>query len=283
MALHKNIGYANNHIIHSFEYADAAARGAASLSAGDIGKVARQLDDGSFWVLITNPGTWIAIASPGASPVATSRQIISGTGLTGGGDLSADRTLNVVANADGSIVANANDIQVGILATDAQHGVRGGGTQHSNVVAAGAAGFMTGADKTKLDNLPTTPKTDTFIFGNDQVATSTTARFLVPGYSETTAPTVAPSFRVPTAGTIRNLRVRHNTVGVGAATITYTLRKNGANQTLTCGMAATGSDASDLSNTFTVAAGDLLDLTITKSGTITTSPIDVLATVEFAP
>lgn len=62
--------------------------------------------------------------------------------------------LDVVANADGSIVVNANDVQVGVLATDAQHGARGGGTQHANAVPAGAAGFMTGADKTKLDNMP---------------------------------------------------------------------------------------------------------------------------------
>jgi hypothetical protein len=81
----------------------------------------------------------------------TTRNLIAGTGLTGGGDLSADRTFNVGANPDGSIIANANDVQVGILATDAQHGVRGGGTQHALVIAAGAAGFMSGTDKTKLD------------------------------------------------------------------------------------------------------------------------------------
>ncbi len=74
---------------------------------------------------------------------------VAGAGLTRTGD-----TLDVVANADGSIVVNANDVQVGVLATDAQHGTRGGGTLHANVVAAGAAGFMTGADKTKLDGLP---------------------------------------------------------------------------------------------------------------------------------
>jgi hypothetical protein len=89
-----------------------------------------------------------------ATSVGTTRSVIAGTGLTGGGDLSADRTFNVAGHADGSIVANANDIQVGVLATDAQHGARGGGTQHADVVAAGAAGFMTGADKTKLDGLP---------------------------------------------------------------------------------------------------------------------------------
>ncbi len=89
-----------------------------------------------------------------ASSVPTSRTLTAGDGMTGGGDLSADRTFDVVANADGSIVANANDIQVGILASDAQHGSRGGGTQHADVVAAGASGFMTGADKTKLDGFP---------------------------------------------------------------------------------------------------------------------------------
>lgn len=85
--------------------------------------------------------------------VPTTRQVIAGAGLAGGGDLSADRTLDVVANADGSIVVAANDVKVGVLATDAQHGVRGGGTQHATVVAGGAAGFMTGADKTKLDGI----------------------------------------------------------------------------------------------------------------------------------
>lgn len=80
------------------------------------------------------------------------RTITAGAGLTGGGDLSANRTLDVVANADGSIVVNANDVQVGVLATDAQHGVRGGGTQHAAATTA-VAGFMSAADKTKLDGL----------------------------------------------------------------------------------------------------------------------------------
>ena len=62
--------------------------------------------------------------------------VIGGAGLTQSGN-----TLNVVANADGSIVVNANDIQVGVLATDAQHGARGGGTQHA--IATGSVnGFM---------------------------------------------------------------------------------------------------------------------------------------------
>lgn len=82
-------------------------------------------------------------------PPAT-RSITAGAGLTGGGDLSADRTLTVGANADGSITVNADDVQVGVLATDAQHGARGGGTQHANATTS-TAGFMSSTDKAKLD------------------------------------------------------------------------------------------------------------------------------------
>jgi len=57
---------------------------------------------------------------------------------------------NVGANGDGSIVVNADDIKVGVLATDAQHGARGGGTQHAAVTSS-VNGFMLAADKVKLD------------------------------------------------------------------------------------------------------------------------------------
>ncbi len=86
----------------------------------------------------------------GGGGVPTTRTLTAGLGLTGGGSLAADRTINVGANGDGSILANANDIQVGILATDAQHGVRGGGTQHA-AANSGTAGFMSAADKVILD------------------------------------------------------------------------------------------------------------------------------------
>lgn len=43
----------------------------------------------------------------------------------------------------------------GVLTDDTAHGARGGGTQHADVIAGGADGFMTGSDKTKLDDLAT--------------------------------------------------------------------------------------------------------------------------------
>jgi hypothetical protein len=103
-------------------------------------------------VLTALTGTTAEWQTPASGGVSSARIIASGAGLTGGGDLTADRTLAVGANADGSIVVNADDIQVGVLATDAQHGVRGGGTQHA-LATGSVAGFMSAADKVKLDGL----------------------------------------------------------------------------------------------------------------------------------
>lgn len=99
-------------------------------------------------VAAATTSTWVVNSS---SDVPSSRTLTAGAGLTGGGDLTANRTFDAVANADGSLVVNANDMQVGILATDAQHGTRGGGTQHADAIAGGAAGFLSGARATKVD------------------------------------------------------------------------------------------------------------------------------------
>lgn len=62
--------------------------------------------------------------------------------------------LDVGANGDGSITVNADDIQVGTLASDSQHGTRGGGTQHSAATTS-VNGFMSSTDKSKLDGIAT--------------------------------------------------------------------------------------------------------------------------------
>lgn len=85
--------------------------------------------------------------------VLTTRTLTAGNGLTGGGDLSVNRSFTVSPHADGSIVVGAGGVQVGILASDAQHGNLGGGGIHAVAIAAGAAGFLSGADKTKIDGL----------------------------------------------------------------------------------------------------------------------------------
>lgn len=71
-----------------------------------------QADTG--WVCTTNPpitpGTtanaWAQFAGAGGG-VAPNRQVIAGAGLTGGGDLSADRTFDVVGDASITVTADA--------------------------------------------------------------------------------------------------------------------------------------------------------------------------------
>jgi hypothetical protein len=46
------------HVAHALEYADQAARVAASVTSADIGKLARQLDTGKFYVLTDTTPEW---------------------------------------------------------------------------------------------------------------------------------------------------------------------------------------------------------------------------------
>lgn len=85
------------------------------------------------------------------SSVSDSRQIIAGAGLVGGGDLSADRTIDIIA-ANPSIIVTANDISVGVLQNDSMHGNRGGDSQHASATTS-VAGFMSATDKVFLNDI----------------------------------------------------------------------------------------------------------------------------------
>lgn len=127
--------------------------GGAGTKPGNIGEY---VSASGFTAVIANAidirGPQGIQGNPGTGDVSSTLTLTAGNGLTGGGSLAANRTFDIVA-ADGSITVNPDSIGVGVLQSDAQHGNRGGGGIHSNVVAAGAAGFMTGADKTKLDGI----------------------------------------------------------------------------------------------------------------------------------
>ena len=86
--------------------------------------------------------------------VPETRIIAAGGGLTGGGNLTIDRTLSVGPAPDGSILVENDYIIVGILAADVQHGARGGGTLHTTATT-GSPGFMSDTDKVKLDTVET--------------------------------------------------------------------------------------------------------------------------------
>lgn len=160
---------------------------------------------------------------------------VAGAGLTE----SPAGTFNVVANADGSIVVAANDVRVGILATDAQHGNRGGGALHANAIAAGAAGFMTGADKTKLDGIEALA--DVTDFGNVSAALAAASGAIavngqkITGLADGSASTDAAAF------------------GQIAAALTAYVAST---RTLTAGAGLTGGGDLSANRTFDVVAGD---------------------------
>ena len=106
------------HIPHNWEYADAAARtGATGFVAADVGKWAKQLDNGTFWELTATTPTWAQRTGAGAlandsitnslmANMAT--QTIKGRATAGTGDpedltaTQATAVLNTVVGDSGS-------------------------------------------------------------------------------------------------------------------------------------------------------------------------------------
>jgi hypothetical protein len=68
----------------------------------------------------------------------------------GNGILFASGAYSVKPDPDGSIAVTASGVKVGVLASDAQHGTRGGGSTHAQVTGS-TNGFMRAADKTIFD------------------------------------------------------------------------------------------------------------------------------------
>ena len=67
MALHSNAPIGDRHPVHNYSYASAALRNAATgFVSADVGKIALQTADYSFWVLSATTPTWTALA--GAAP-----------------------------------------------------------------------------------------------------------------------------------------------------------------------------------------------------------------------
>lgn len=67
--------------------------------------------------LTKRSGSTFIGATAGTDFVLPARTLTAGAGMTGGGDLTVNRTFDVVANADGTIVVNANDVQAGVMQT----------------------------------------------------------------------------------------------------------------------------------------------------------------------
>ena len=137
------------------------------------------------------------------------------------------------------------------------------------LIRAVAAGISSGAQPAIL------------LWGNNNVAATVTTRFLEPGYESSQAPTLVVQFRVPFGGVLRNMRVHCRTGAGNGNAIVYTVRVNSIVTTLIVSMASTATDGSNLVNTATVAAGDLVDVQVTKALGIGASPSDIVCSLQL--
>jgi hypothetical protein len=103
----------------------------------------------------------------------------------------------------------------------------------------------------------------TFCAGVGTSSPTTGTQYMAPvGYGSHNATENNRHIVFPTGGTIDRLRVEASAAPGAGTSRSYTLRKNAADTTLTCSIADTAVSSSDLSNSVTVAAGDMLAIAV---------------------
>jgi len=105
-----------------------------------------------------------------------------------------------------------------------------------------------------------------FFWGNNQLSNSASPRYLAPGFDNSTATTLPPSVRVPRAGTLASLHLRHNQLGAAGIAITYTLRVNGALTAVQVVLAGNVADGQDLVDSIAVPQGARIDIQTNVAG-----------------
>lgn len=235
MGLHKNLTEIDIHIPYAFSYANAGARtGATGFVSGDVGKLARQTDNNTLWMLTAITPTWIAIGGSSTDELAK----IS----------SADTTASYLEN---KIVAGS-----GIVLTKLNTGLN--------------------------ESIEVSCNNSSIIhFGNNSISSTTTTRYLSPGWEDGLSSTSVISYEIPSTGAFRNLFVRQNTPAGNGNAVVYTLLVNSVASALSASLASTATSGSDVVNSVSVNAGDYIDLQITKAVSISSSPSNVMASIEF--
>jgi len=120
-----------------------------------------------------------------------------------------------------------------------------------------------------------------FIFSANTVTTSATARYLPSGYTMGTAPTTSVPVTFNGTRVFTTIRYRARLAGSGSGSIVFTVRKEGVGTLLTLTVLLTAtSGVFVLPAGVSFAAGEALDVEVTKTGTVTTSPTDLSVTIS---
>lgn len=243
--------------------------------------------DGSYTISAISPGTGLGGAAPGSyliSMLAPGPDIAAATLAGVNVCLSAGRVVtqfNGKGNV-GGLGANVYAYIGGQLFPGATLSVENEGvvvdlsTSTMNFIGNGVS--VTGTGPGDVDvNIPP----ESLFWGNQSVASNTTIRYLDTGYVSSIAPLAPLQYRVTHAGTMRNMRIRHNTPTGNGNAVTYTLRLNNVPTALSVSIASTATDGADLANTVLVNVGDLLDIEITKAAIIANGNVSAIAILEF--
>lgn len=117
-------------------------------------------------------------------------------------------------------------------------------------------------------------------FGNTSTPGGTGVTFLDPWFTDRISGATEAQIEVTSPGVIRNMRVRARVAAGGS--ITFTIRKNGVDTTITAVLAAAAVAVQDLVHTFTVVAGDLISVSCNKTVAGNPGLTDVVVSFEQA-
>jgi len=120
-----------------------------------------------------------------------------------------------------------------------------------------------------------TKSTIPLFFGGASTTADTTSRYCRPGFTSAAIDTTEVYVVAPLAGKISNMYIKCTT---GSTTQGWTVfvRKNTANTTITATVAAAATTGSDLVDSATVAAGDLLSVSLVGVAGITVAPVNFI-------
>jgi hypothetical protein len=118
-------------------------------------------------------------------------------------------------------------------------------------------------------------------FSANTVTTTTTVRYLPVGYTLGTAPSTPTPLPMNVARVVTTLRYRARLAGSGSGSLVITLRREGVATALVLTVLLTAtSGLVTLPAGIALAAGDSIDIEVTKTGTVTTAPTDIAVTLS---
>jgi hypothetical protein len=133
---------------------------------------------------------------------------------------------------------------------------------------------------------PSAPASSLILFGAESVDSGTATRFLWPFYAPLfgTGTASDAQYSVPMNCTLDRLYIRNGSVAGNGNLIVYTVRKNSIPTALAVSTPANLlGPFTDLVNSVSFVAGDLIDIQVTKALSVASSPLHIYATMRLTP